>query len=191
MKRRHLIPIVTLLLAVVPAPAELDAQAAGDEALFIPSLGGGLGMGVGDLATDTDPGWLAIAGVDFPLSSIQPGLAAGLVGILTRLPYGGGFGEATFVTAVTLEAAYRFGAPTASLRPYLRAGGGVQIHRYDPGELLTPAVTDTRPALGAGAGVEIAMGAANAVLGARFGSGTDAGFFGAHAGVSVPVGLSR
>jgi hypothetical protein len=190
--KRHRVAVLSLLLATALPGANLSAQFSDPaEPLVVPFIGGGLAMGTGDLSRDTNSGWFVLGGVDVPLPSVATGFSAGLTGSFSQIPYGGGFDEATQVTALSAEGSYRIGSAASMVRPYVRAGAGVQIHRYDPGELLTPAIWDTRPALSAGAGVSIMMGAADAVLGARFGSGTDAGFVGLHAGVAIPVGASR
>lgn len=190
--KRHLLATLTVLSAVASGSSPLTAQVAdAAEPLLVAFVGGGLARGVGDLSTDTGNGWLVLGGVDAPLAQLHPGLGIGVSGSFSQIPYGGGFGEATQVTAVALEASYRIGDAGAMVRPFVRAGGGVQFHRYDPGDLAVPARTDMRPALSAAAGAAIRMGMADALVGARLGSGTDAGFVGLWAGVSVPVGSSR
>lgn len=186
MKRLHL-PLV--VLALLGSSGTLRAQSSG----VVPFLGGGLAMGTGDLSKDTNNGWLAFGGVDVPLDA-WPGLGLGVVGSFANIPYAsGGFDEATQVTTVSAELSYLIGSEsTGTVKPYIRAGGGVQVHRYDPGTTLFSAKQDTRAAVTAGAGLLFDLSSsANALLGARFQSGEDGGFLGIHAGLAFPVGGSR
>jgi hypothetical protein len=185
MKWHQLSVLALLVLMAAHSPARASAQ-------IVPFIGGGLALGTGDLSDDTDNGWLIIGGLDVPVSSVAPGFAVGVTASYTNIPYGGQFSEATGVTAISAELSYLLGAASSRVRPYVRGGGGLQVHRYDPGIINTNPNTDSRAGFTAGAGVNIGMGsAADAVIGARFASGTDGGFLGFHAGVAVPIGLPR
>lgn len=181
----HLLVAASLLVAAATPSADLAAQQ------VVPFLGGGLAIGTGDLGSDTNNGWLVIGGVDVPLPSIAPGFAVGATAIYSRIPYAGQFSEATQVTSISGELSYLIGDAVRMVRPFVRGGGGVQIHRYEPGNINTNATTDAVAAFSAGAGINIAAGPGDVVLGARFASGLDAGFLGLHGGFSIPVGSIR
>jgi opacity protein-like surface antigen len=182
MRRQLLLGIAFILAAI---PCELGAQQ------IVPFIGGGLAMGTGDLGEDTNNGWFVLGGVDVPLTTVTPGFAIGVAGSYARIPYDGQFDEATQVTTISGELSYLIGEPAHVVRPYIRAGGGVQIHRYDPGSLNTNSITDTRAGFTAGAGLNVRMSAVDVVVGARFASGSGGGFLGFHGGLALPVGTSR
>jgi hypothetical protein len=178
-----------LVLAFLVPSGALRAQSSG----VVPFVGGGLAMGTGRLSKDTNNGWLAFGGVDVPLDA-WPGLGLGVMGSFASIPYAsGGFDEATQVTTVSAELSYVIGSEsTGTVKPYVRAGAGVQVHRYDPGTTLYSAKQDTRAAVTGGAGLRFDLSSsANALVGAHFQSGEDGGFLGIHAGVAFPVGGSR
>src|SRR5262249_27105798 len=91
--------------------------------------------------------------------------------------YNGGFKEATNVSTGFAELGWLFGASSARLlKPYLRAGAGVLVQRYDPGALpVRPNTVKTAGASG-GAGVRVGSGAEAGFLEAHFISGAHAGF---------------
>lgn len=154
----------------------------------IPFGGGGIALGTGDLGTETDSGWFALGGVDIPLYTILAREASLRVGVShARIPYTEGFGDEMAVTSVSGELSYHFGRPARLVQPYLRGGGALNVHRYDPGDLGGAVTTDARAGVVAGAGLNIMFGPADLVLGAHFTSGADAGFVGFHGGVAVPL----
>lgn len=183
MKRHLLVASAFLLLTAFPR-THLVAQH------IIPFIGGGLAAGTGDLGEDTGNGWFVVGGVDIPIAAVDPGFAVGVTASYSRIPYEGGFSEATQVTAISGELSYLIGDPANLLRPYLRAGGGLQVHRYDPGSIAANPVTDTRAGFTAGAGVNISTGGADVVLGSRFTTGSGGGFVGFHAGIALPLRVS-
>jgi hypothetical protein len=173
---------VSLLFGAALASTPLGAQQ------IIPFVGGGVALGMGDVGEDSSAGWLVLGGFDVPLPIVTDGFGIGVSASYANVPYEGGFSEAMQVTTVSGEITYRIGEAAAMVRPYLRGGAGVQIHRYEPGDTNFSPVTDTRAGVTAGAGVLVMMGAADAMLGARFNSGTDGGYLGVHVGVAIPVG---
>jgi opacity protein-like surface antigen len=170
-----------LVLAVVMAAGTgLDAQQG-----FTPYVGGGVALGTGDLANDSETGWTLLGGLDVPIG--LAGLTVGPVVSYTRIPYGGGFSEAEGVTAVFGEAGYRLGAGSPSLfQPYVRAGLGLHVHRYDPGSIATNATTLSRAGASLGAGLHFALPGFGAFIGARFVGDMDRGFVSVHGGLSLP-----
>ena len=179
--KRHALPVLSVLLAAALPCTKLSAQ-------IVPYLGGGVALGMGDVGDDSDAGWLVLGGIDVPLAIVAEGFAIGFSASYANVPYKGGFSEAVKITTVSGEASYLFGEVTSSVRPYVRGGLGGQIHQYDPGDTNFSTITDTRFGVVAGAGVRVPMGAADAMVGARFATGEDGGFLGFHAGVAVPVG---
>jgi hypothetical protein len=179
--KRHALPFVSLLFAAA-LPCALSAQQ------IVPFVGGGVAVGMGDAGDDTDPGFLVVGGFDVPLPVVTDGFGFGVAAAFANIPYKGNFSEVLQITAVTAEISYLIGAATSSLRPYIRGGGGVQVHRYDPGDIDTESVTNARIGFSAGAGLSFSLGAANALVGGRLAMGKDGGFVGGHVGVSVPVG---
>jgi hypothetical protein len=121
------------------------------------------------------------------MDDVTPGFGVGLAGSFAHIPYGGGFNEAAQVIAASLEAIYQFGDATSSVRPFVRGGGGLNVRRYDPGDIVTPSNTVARPGLTAGAGASIVAGSIDVLAGARFTTSPDEGFLGIHVGVAVPL----
>lgn len=167
--------ILCAFSAAALAGAPLSAQ---DPMPLVPYLGGGLALGTSDLGQDTDSGWQVFGGVDVPIEAISvPGLFVGARAGYASIPYQGGFGEAMRVTTVTGELSYLIASDALdTVVPYLRAGAGLQVHRYEPGDLGLEPTTDSRAVAAAGAGVSIRLGTVSALLGGHFTTGTDAGF---------------
>ena len=94
------------------------------------------------------------------------------------------------VTTALGEVRYEVGvaSPAAMLHPYLRGGLGVISQSYDPGKINARSTTQTRAALGVGAGLDLHVGPPDLQLGARLVSGTDAGFFGVEGALSYGLG---
>lgn len=178
MKRGTLL-LAALMIAMSGSPLAAQSR-------IIPFIGGGLAMGTGDLANETGNGWMVFGGLDMPYPSI-PGLTIGATGSFSEIPYQGGFGEAMQVTAAHGELGYLFGSEAAgTVKPFLRAGLGLQVHTYDPGTIDTRRTSDTRIGGTASAGIQIRMGGGNLFVGGRFTSGTDGGYVGFTGGLSFP-----
>jgi hypothetical protein len=180
--KRNVLPVVSLLLAAALPSTDVSAQQ------IVPFVGGGVALGMGDVLDDSDTGWLVLGGFDVPLPIVTEGFGVGVSASYASVPYQGGFSESLEITSITGEVSYLIGAATSRVRPYVRGGGGVQINKYDPGDIDTNSVTNTRAAFTAGAGVRISMGGADAMIGGRLTTGEDGGFLGLHAGLAVPVG---
>ena len=180
--KRQALPFVSLLFAAAVPCTTLSAQQ------IVPFLGGGVAIGMGDVGEDTDPGLLLLGGFDVPLPVVTDGFGVGVAAAFASIPYKGNFSEKLQVTSVTAEISYLIGEATSSVRPYLRGGAGVQINRYDPGDIDTRSVTNSRLGFSAGAGISFSLGAANALVGGRLAMAEDGGFVGGHVGVSIPVG---
>ena len=126
---KRILLVVAAIVAAVSTPLD-DAHA---QRRIVPFFGGGLASGSGDLSEGTDNGWHLFGGVDFPLG-ITPGLSFGVTASYTHVPYSGGFDEATNIPAIFGEFGYLALANSMSvIKPYVRAGAGVQVRRYDPG----------------------------------------------------------
>lgn len=155
---------------------------------IIPFAAGGVALGTGDLADETDPGWVVLAGVDVPLDAVVvEGLSLRSAVSLARIPFMGDFGEGTRVTGFTWELRYHLLPLDRTLRPFVEGGGGGHVHRYDPGELDAVESGDVRAAAVAGAGVQAALGSIELLLGARFATGTDAGHLTVYGGLALPL----
>jgi len=125
--------LAALSATVAAAAMTFGARDAAAQRRITPFVGGGLATGTGDLAENTESGWLAFAGVDLPLG-FNPGLTFGVTASYARVPYKGGFDEFTGVPALFGELGYVLGAESSRIvKPYLRAGAGVQLRKYDPG----------------------------------------------------------
>jgi hypothetical protein len=175
-------PIRALALAVAAAAA-LGSDLAGQQAL-VPYAGAGIAFGTGDLAQDSNLGWSVFGGLDVPLS--PAGLSVGAMAIYTRIPYSGDFGEYEGVTAVMAEVGYELMAASPGMfRPYVRAGAGLHVNRYDPGSLDADPSTLSRAGVTAGVGVNFLFGAVTGFVGGRFLGDIDRGFLGLHAGLAL------
>ncbi|TVR50361.1 MAG: hypothetical protein EA421_17225, partial [Gemmatimonadales bacterium] len=75
---RSLDVVPTLLLLVLLPGAGLLAQER-----VTPFLGGGLALGTGDLADDTDAGWMIFGGVDVPVGA--EGFSLGLTATFSEV----------------------------------------------------------------------------------------------------------
>jgi hypothetical protein len=178
-----------ILLAALSAAVAmtLSARDAAAQRRITPFVGGGLATGTGDLGENTDSGWLAFAGIDLPLG-VGPGLTFGLTASYARVPYKGGFDEFTGVPALFGELGYVIGAESSRIvKPYLRAGAGVQLRKYDPGTTGFREQSDGGLAFSAGGGLQFSLAPASLFLGARFVSDADGGVLGFNGGVAFPV----
>jgi hypothetical protein len=116
-----------------------------------------------------------------------PGLTVGPALSHARIPYRGGFSEFEGVTAVLGEAGYRIeaGLPRG-IQPFVRAGLGLLIHRYDPGSIDTRATTRSGPGASLGAGLRVPLGGLSALIGGRVTGDVDRGYVAVHLGISLP-----
>lgn len=179
--KRVLFSAVSVLVAMAMPFGDAGAQRR-----IVPFFGGGLATGTGDLSENTGNGWLAFAGVDFPLG-LNPGLSFGVTASYTRVPYEGSFDEATTIPALFGELGYVIGAGSSSIvKPYVRAGAGVQLRKYDPGTTGFREQSDGGLAFSAGGGLQFLVSAASVFVGAHFVSDADAGFLAFHGGVAFP-----
>ena len=178
-------------LMVVMATAVVVEEAHAQRRV-VPFAGGGLAKGMGDLADNTDNGWLAYAGIDIPLPALNPGLSIGVTGSYSRIPYApvagaGEFDEASTITAIVGEVGYTIGAASSSIvKPYLRAGLGAQFRKYDPGTTGYKEQTEAGLALSGGAGVQFLVSSFAFIVGAHVVTDMDAGVLGVHAGIAWP-----
>lgn len=178
--KRVLFSVLTVLVSVIPFAD------AGAQRRIVPFVGGGLAAGTGDLSENTDNGWLVFGGLDFPLG-LNPGLSFGVTGSYTRVPYKGAFDEGTNIPAFFGELGYVIGVNSSSIvKPYLRAGAGVQLRKYDPGTTGFREQSDGGLAFTAGGGLQFLVSAASVFAGAHFVGDADAGFLAFHGGVAFP-----
>lgn len=182
MIKRIVVSALTATLAMALSVGEAHAQRR-----VTPFIGGGLATGTGALGDDTDSGWIAFGGVDFPLG-LNPGLTFGLTGSYARVPYKGGFDESMGVPAFFGELGYVVGAGSSrTIQPYLRAGAGVQLRKYDPGTTGYREQSDGGLAFSAAGGLRFLFDPAAVFIGARFVGDGDAGVLGFHGGVAFPA----
>ena len=170
----------TFAIAVVASSASAQRR-------ITPFIGGGLATGTGLLGENTESGWLAFGGIDLPLG-FDPGLTFGVTASYARVPYTGSFNEYTSVPSLFGELGYVLGAQsTRIVKPYLRAGAGVQLRKYDPGDTGFRKQSDGGLGFSAGAGVQFSFSPASVFVGARFVGDSDAGVLGFHGGIAFPV----
>jgi hypothetical protein len=179
--KRILLSAAVVMVAVGTPYAHADAQRR-----IVPFVGVGLATGTGDLSQGTDNGWSAFAGIDLPLG-LTPGLTLGLTGSYAHVPYQGSFDEATNIPALFGELGYVIGAKSSRIvKPYVRAGAGVQVRRYDPGTTGYQKQSDGGLAFSMGGGVQFLVSSTALFVGARLVGDGDAGFVAFHGGVAFP-----
>lgn len=184
--KRILVAAVMITVAIATPHGTAAAQRR-----FVPFVGGGLATGTGDLSQGSDNGWLAFAGVDMPLG-LTPGLTFGLTGSYAHLPYQGTFNEATNVPAVFGELGYVIAAKSSSIvKPYVRAGAGVQVRKYDPGTTGYRKQSDGGLAFSAGGGLQFLVSSTALFVGAHFVGDADAGLLAFHGGIAFPGRTAR
>ncbi len=177
------LPLLALLLL---APTAAQQPLAAQE--IIPFAGGGVALASGDHGGDTDQGWFALGGFDVPLPTLLAREASLRTSVAhARLPFAEGFGDEMQITSVSVEMGYHFGPASRLVRPYLRGGVSMNVHRYEPGDLRAPSTTEVHPGGVAGAGLNVMFGPTDLVLGAHFTSGVDSGFLGFHGGLALPL----
>lgn len=177
---------ILLSAAAIAIAAATPSHTAAAQRRLVPFVGGGLATGTGDLSQDTNSGWLVFAGVDTPLG-LTPGLTFGLTGSYAHVPYKGTFDEATNIPAVFGELGYTFAAQSSSIvKPYVRAGAGVQLRKYDPGTTGYRKQSDGGVAFSAGGGLQFLVSSTALFVGAHFVSDSNAGILAFHGGVAFP-----
>ena len=176
---RMLSSVLTIVMALAVSVGDAEAQR------IVPFAGGGLAKGMGDLSDGTDNGWVGYAGVTIPLPSLTPGLSFGVTGSYSRVPYTGTFNEATNTAALVGEIGYQIDA-TATVKPYLRAGLGAQLRKYDPGNTAFREQSEGKLALSGGAGVQFLVSSVALFVGAHVLTDMDAGILAIHGGIALP-----
>lgn len=177
---------ILLSAAAITVAVTTPFTSAAAQRRLVPFIGAGLATGTGDLSQGTDNGWLAFAGVDMPIG-LTPGLTLGLTGSYTHVPYQGTFDEATNIPALFGEVGYVIGARSPRrVKPYLRAGTGVQLRKYDPGTTGYRKQSDGGLAFSAGGGLQFLVSSTALFIGAHFVTDADAGFLAFHGGVAFP-----
>jgi hypothetical protein len=173
---------VMIVIATAVSFEDADAQRR-----VVPFAGAGLASGFRDLGDGTDNGWLAYAGIDIPLPALNPGVSIGVTGSYSRIPYTGTFDEASTISALMGEVGYTIGAASTSVvKPYLRAGLGAQLRKYDPGNTGFREQSEGGLAVSGGAGVRFLVSSLAIVVGAHVVTDADAGVLGFHGGIGWP-----
>jgi len=178
--KRMLWSAVTIVLAMALSFGDAEAQRR-----IVPFAGGGLATGMGDLGDGTGNGWVAFGGIDIPLPALNPGVSFAVTGSYSHVPYTGTFNEATNVSALVGELGYVINA-SSSVKPYLRAGLGPQLRKYDPGNSGFRAQSEGGLALSAGGGVQFLVSSTVLFVGAHLITDADAGVLTFHGGVGLP-----
>jgi hypothetical protein len=179
--KRFLLAALALLGAVTLPVSNLTAQRR-----VVPFFGGGIATGNGDLSDDTDTGWLGYVGLDVPLS-LTPGLSVGVTASYAHIPYKGTFDEATNIPGVFAEAGYVIAERSSfPVKPYLRGGVGVEVHKYDPGSTAYREESETGMSFSGGGGLQVAVASLAIFAGAQFVTNGDAGYLAIHGGLAFP-----
>ncbi len=152
---------VLVLAASVPL-ATLSAQT------VTAHVGGGIGLGTGDLSDGTDTGWTGFAGVDYLIHSV-PGLSIGATASYTHLPITGTDAAVNLPLALG-EIGYLIGAASpGQIKPYVRGGVGVLSRRISVnGSYGDVSDSETKAAVGVGAGLNWMMPSVSPFVGAHF-----------------------
>jgi hypothetical protein len=77
------------------------------------------------------------------------------------------------------------------VKPYVRAGAGVQVRKYDPGTTGYRKQSDGGLAFSAGAGLQFLVSSTALFVGAHFVSDADAGLLAFHGGIAFPGRTAR
>lgn len=182
---RALFAAITLAITIA-----LPARQAHAQRRLVPFIGGGLAKGTGDLSSVTDNGWSAFGGVDIPLG-LNPGLSIGVTASYAHVPYTGAFSEAMNLTTLLGEVGYVIMASSSSIvKPYVRAGGGMQLRKYDPGSTAFREDSEGKLVFSAGGGLQFLVSSAQLFVGASFVTDADAGYLGFHGGLALPLRAS-
>jgi hypothetical protein len=179
--KRFPLAALALLGAVTLPVSDLAAQRR-----VVPFLGGGIATGNGDLGDDTDTGWVGFVGLDVPLS-LTPGLSVGVTASYAHIPYKGPFDEATNIPGLFGEVGYVIAERSAfPVKPFLRGGIGVEVHKYDPGSTTFREQSETGMSFGGGGGLQILVGSTAVFAGAQYVTNGDAGYLALHGGLAFP-----
>jgi hypothetical protein len=178
----------TMIVGIALTAASRDAAA---QRRIVPFAGGGLAKGMGDLSDNTGNGWVVFGGVDLPIAA-NPALTLGVTASYAHVPYEGSFGEATNIPGVFAELGYSFLAASASkLKPYVRAGGGAMIHKYDPGSTAFRETSEGKLAFSGGAGLQMLVSSFAIFAGGHVVTDGNAGYLAIHGGLAFPGTPSR
>ena len=179
--KRLLIAALALVGAVTLPVSDLAAQRR-----VVPFVGGGIATGNGDLSDDTDTGWLGYVGLDVPLS-VTPGLSVGVTASYAHIPYKGSFNEATNIPGLFGEVGYVIAERSSfPIKPFLRGGVGVEVHKYDPGSTAFRESSKTGMSFSGGGGLQFLVGPTAIFAGAQYVSNGDAGYLALHGGLAFP-----
>ena len=175
-------PFVALALAaLLVTGTSLTAQQR-----ITPFAGGGLAMGTGDLGTDTGNGWLAFGGIELPVGGA--GVSLGVTAAHARIPYEGEFNEEALVTSITGDLGYTFGLIGNLVAPYLRAGAGLRVDAYEPGDLAGARSTRSDFGFMGSAGLDFDLVSWSIRIGSNYLGGRGSGVWGVVGGIAVPLG---
>jgi hypothetical protein len=179
--KRFLLAALTLLGAVTLPVSDLAAQRR-----VVPFFGGGMATGNGDLSDDTDTGWLGYVGLDVPLS-LTPGLSVGVTASYAHIPYAGQFSEAMNIPGLFGEVGYVIAERSSfPVKPFVRGGVGVEIHKYDPGSTSYRESSETGMSFSGGGGLQFLVASTAIFAGAQYVSNGDAGYLAIHGGLAFP-----
>ena len=179
--KRFLLAALILLGAVTLPVSDLAAQRR-----VVPYFGGGIATGNGDLSDDTDTGWLGYVGLDIPLS-LTPGLSVGVTASYAHIPYKGSFNEATNIPGLFGEVGYVIAQRSSfPIKPFLRGGVGVEVHKYDPGSTAFREESETGMSFTGGGGLQLQVASTAIFAGAQYVSNGDAGYLALHGGIAFP-----
>jgi hypothetical protein len=178
----------TMIVGIALTAAAHDAAA---QRRIVPFAGAGLAKGMGDLSDNTGNGWVVYGGVDLPIGS-SPALTLGVTASYAHVPYDGSFDEATNIPGVFAELGYTFLASSPSkFKPYVRAGGGAMVHKYDPGSTAFRETSEGKLAFSGGAGLQMLVSSVAIFAGAHIVTDADAGYLAIHGGLAFPGTRSR
>ena len=179
--KRFLLAALTLLGAVTLPVCNLAAQRR-----VVPFVGGGAAIGTGDLSDDTETGWLGYVGLDVPLS-LTPGLSVGVTASYAHIAYKGSFNEATNIPGLFGEVGYIIAERSSfPIKPFLRGGVGVEVHKYDPGSTAFREESETGMSFSGGGGLQFLVASTAIFAGAQFVTNGDAGYIALHGGIAFP-----
>lgn len=177
--------IVGVALAALLATSLVPSVSSAQVTLF---FGAGPTFPMGEFGDYAKTGWQAIGGFSVPVGN--KGLSVGSNLSLGSNKHSGIAGDKTNLFGGFGFLQYRFGNPA---RPgiYIYGEGGVLSHSYKPGSSTIPDETDWKPAVGAGAGVDIPVGGAGLFIEASIVARSGTAFVPIMAGFAVPVGRKR
>lgn len=172
MSKRRVVP---LLFALLFAPAVMNAQVF----LFV---GGGPTFPSGEYSDYANTGWMAHAGVGFPVG--PRGLMAGIDAFYGQNNHSDIDGDKTNPLGAMGFLAYRFGDPERT-GVYLIGDAGLLVHKY--GSDTFDSESDSQFAFGGGAGVEIPMGSKTVWIEGHYTTSDGTNFISALVGLSFPL----